>query len=660
MADFPATGVCYYPEHWPKSQWQKDAEAMAAAGLSWVRIAEFSWAVIEPAPGRFEWQWLDDAVEILGQAGLKVVMCTPTATPPKWLVDQKPDMVALDAHGQPRKFGSRRHYSFAHPGYRQESQRISRLIAERYGQNPFVQAWQTDNEYGCHDTAVSYCAAAQMGFRRWLADRYGTIDQLNQAWGNVFWSMTYHNFDAIDLPNLTVTEANPAHTLDFLRYSSDNIKAFNREQVEIIRAASPGRPISHNFMGMFNQFDHRVVAEDIEIAAWDSYPIGMLQNMQTAARQDLTLERDCLRTGDPDFQAFHHDLYRGMGRLWVMEQQPGPVNWARHNPIPAEGAVRMWSWEAVAHGAEVVSYFRWRQAPFAQEQMHAGLMLRDNTPAPGLAEIEQFNTEISGLDIPENTQAAVALIHDYTADWMTMLDGQSEDFHYLRLLLDVYGAARQNGATVDIIGPNDNIDGYQVILLPSLMHVSDALAKRLENSNAVILAGPRTGAKTADFQLPENLAPGPLSDWIGLTITRVDALPRNHPMPLEWNGEKGQVSVWHEEARGHAATSGHVDNGDGKGKALIAQSNKARYLLGWPDQKILKSILKDVLHDAGLPTHDLPAYLRMRQRGAMTIFTNYGPDPVFIPDTLDGDFVIGGRVVAPAGVAVMISSVTPK
>ena len=648
MTDFPATGVCYYPEHWPQSQWASDAQAMVAAGLSWVRIAEFSWSEIEPSPGQLSWQWLDDAVETLGKAGLKIIMCTPTATPPKWLVDEMPDMLAVDADGRLRKFGSRRHYSFAHQGYRQQSQRISRLVAERYGQNDYVQAWQTDNEYGCHDTAISYCASAHSGFRQWLKHRYGHIDNLNQAWGAVFWSMKYRDFDEIDLPNLTVTQANPAHALDFMRYSSDEVKAFNREQVEIIRKASPGRPVSHNFMGMFNQFDHRIVAEDIDIAAWDSYPIGNLQNMQASARRDPELERDCLRTGDPDFQAFHHDLYRGMGRLWVMEQQPGPVNWAQSNAIPAPGAVRMWSWEALAHGAEVISFFRWRQAPFAQEQMHAGLMLRDDTPAPGLREVKQFNQEYSALDIPANTQAPVALIHDYTADWMTMLDGQTEDFHYLRLLLDIYGAARRNGASVDVIGPNDSLEGYRVILLPALMYVCDDLAKRLEASDAVILAGPRCGAKTKDFQLPENLAPGPLQNLVGASITRVDALLRHHSVEANWQGQKGKVAVWLEEARIQGAAEGEANGGP-----LMAVSNKARYLLGWPDQEILKSILKSTLKDAGLPTHDLARYLRMRQRGDMMIFTNYGPEHADIPETIQGKLLLGDRRIAPAGVAIM-------
>ncbi len=219
----------------------------------------------------------------------------------------------------------------------------------------------------------------------------------------------------IELPNLTVTEANPSHNFDFRRFSSDQVRKFNLAQVEIIKKYSPGRPVSHDYMGHFTEFDHRKVSKDLEISAWNSYPLGNLQNMQVIAREDKKLLQECYRIGDPDFQAYHHDLYRGMGRLWVMEQQPGPVNWAKYNPIPVKGAVRLWSWEAFAHDAEVVSYFRWRQAPYAQEQMHAGLMYRDNTPAQGQEEANQVSEELKKIKMPATKQSPIALVHDRNA-----------------------------------------------------------------------------------------------------------------------------------------------------------------------------------------------------------------------------------------------------
>jgi len=380
-------GVCYYPEHWPEAQWAEDAARMAEAGLTWVRIGEFAWSRMEPRPGVLTFDWLDRAIATLGAAGLRVVLGTPTATPPKWVVEKHPDMLAVDAQGRPRGFGSRRHYCFSHQGYREESRRITRLLAERYGRNPHVAAWQTDNEYACHDTVLSYSDAARRGFRDWLAQRYQSPDALNRAWGNVFWSMEYDDFSQIDLPNLTVTEPNHPHILAFRRYSSDQVVAFNRVQTDEIRKCSDA-PIIHNYMGRVTDFDHYAVGADLDIASWDSYPIGFLSDRIEVSD---AFKLRFLRQGHPDNQAFHHDLYRAVGamrggltpstgRWWIMEQQPGPVNWAPFNPAPLPGMARLWAWEAFAHGAETVSYFRWRQAPFAQEQMHAGLLRPDSAP----------------------------------------------------------------------------------------------------------------------------------------------------------------------------------------------------------------------------------------------------------------------------------------
>ena len=650
---FPALGVCYYPEHWPEDMWEADAQAMLAAGITWVRIAEFAWSQIEPQRGHFTWDWLDRAVKTQSDAGLKITMCTPTATPPKWLVDEMPDMIAIEADGTPRRFGSRRHYCFSHLGYRAESRRITEAIASRYGQIDAVAAWQTDNEYGCHDTIYSYSAAAKAGFQAWLADRYVTVAELNKAWGNVFWSMEVGDFSEVELPNLTVTEANPAHNLDFRRYSTAAVVAFNREQTDILRRLSPDRPIAHNYMGEFAQFDHRPVAADLDIASWDSYPLGMLQNMQSYpsanTERDQKTYADCMRTGEPDFQAFHHDLYRGMGQLWIMEQQPGPVNWAKYNPVPRAGAVRMWSWEAVAHGAELVSYFRWRQAPYAQEQMHAGLMLRNNEPAAGLAEAKQFASELDLLDGAETSPAKIALIHDYEADWISELDGQSADFAYLPLMLDFYRAIRRNGGSVDIIGPHDDISGYALVVAPCLMHVPDSLALQMENFDGQILIGPRTGAKTVDFQLPKNLAPGPLASITGVTITRVDALPASQTISVSDDEILGNFKIWRE----HVTAQGTLLAKGDDGYPAVIKSNRTSYLAGWPDAALANNLIGKAMQNAGIQTHEMPDYLRVRQRGNKLIFVNYGDRMVTIPDSFSGNFILGTKDVPAAGVSIM-------
>jgi len=217
-------GVCYYPEHWPDSKWEGDARRMADMGIARVRIAEFAWSRIEPEPGRYAWGWLDDAVETLARHGLQMIMGTPTASPPKWLVDLHPDMLPVARDGSVMQFGSRRHYDISSVVYREHCARIVEEMARRYGAHPSVVAWQTDNEFGCHNTLPSYTQAALYRFRRWLAGRYETIGALNAAWGNVFWSMEYRSFDEIELPYRTPTDANPAHGLDFRRFPEPPVR----------------------------------------------------------------------------------------------------------------------------------------------------------------------------------------------------------------------------------------------------------------------------------------------------------------------------------------------------------------------------------------------------------------------------------------------------
>ncbi|MEO0914513.1 MAG: beta-galactosidase, partial [Pseudomonadota bacterium] len=471
-------GVCYYPEQWPEDMWAVDAARMAEAGLTWVRIGEFAWARMEPVPGELRLRWLDRAIEVLGEAGLKVVLGTPTATPPRWMLEKHPDMLAVDAEGRPRGFGSRRHYCFSHLGYLEEAARITRILAERYGRNPYVAAWQTDNEYGCHDTVISYSEAARAGFQEWLAAKYGQIDNLNHAWGNVFWSMEYRTYGEIGLPNLTVTEPNPAHVLDFRRYSSDRVVAFNRAQVEILRQHSD-TPIAHNFMGRVLEFDHFAAGADLDISSWDSYPLGFLEDRIDAGAD---WQRRFMRQGDPDFQAFHHDLYRatGRGRWWVMEQQPGPVNWAPYNPAPLPGMARLWAWEAFAHGAEAVLYFRWRQAPFAQEQMHSGLRRTDDAPAPALGEAIAVAEELAEAPDAGVPAPSVALVFDYEACWAWDIQPQGADFSYFRLVFETYRGLRRAGLSVEIVPPDcADLSPFKLVVAPGVLHWQDEMREAL-------------------------------------------------------------------------------------------------------------------------------------------------------------------------------------
>ncbi len=614
----PELGVCYYPEHWPEEMWADDAACMIETGLSWVRIGEFAWSRIEPTPGDLRFDWLDRAVEILGSAGLKVVMGTPTATPPRWMQEKHPDMLAVDAQGRPRKFGSRRHYCFSHKGYIAECARIARIMGERYGGNPHIAAWQIDNEYGCHDTTLSYSDPALVAFQNWLEDQYGTIDALNSAWGNVFWSMEYDGFDQIDLPNLTVTEPNPAHVLAFRRFSSDQVVEFNKAQVDALRPLT-NAPLLHNYMGRILDFDHFKVGADLDIATWDSYPIGFLSDRLEA---DEAHKAAFLQQGDPDMQAFHHDLYRtvGHGRWWVMEQQPGPVNWAPYNPAPLPGMVRLWSLEAVAHGAEVVSYFRWRQAPFAQEQMHAGLLTPNNRPAPALSEARQTCDVLSQLGDVQQSKADVAIVFDYASDWAWATQPQGAGFDYFRLVFSAYRALRRAGLSVDFLS-SDNIpeNAYKVILAPGLASVDTDLETSLNKRCDLAVLGPRTGAITPDFQIPKTGRPG--LSGLDCDVDLVETLPPSIKRNVDGGGA---AQHWVDRLSGTASDLLTFEDGT----SALKGENGFWYLAGFPDEALWDRVINMASQQVGLALHPMPDGLRRRDTKGHTFLINYNATPV--------------------------------
>jgi beta-galactosidase len=642
-------GVCYYPEHVAEELWAEDAARMRGIGLSLVRVGEFAWSRLEPKPGLYRFDWLGRAIDRLHAEGLDVVLGTPTAAPPKWLVDRMPDMVALDASGRPRRFGSRRHYCFSHEAYARECERIVTELAKAFGSHPGVVAWQTDNEYGCHDTVESYSPAALIAFRQWCKARYGTIAGLNEAWGNVFWSMELSCFDEIELPNLTVTEPNPAHRLDFQRFSSDQVIAFNRRQVDILRQHAPGRTILHNFMGAFTAFDQYSLAQDLDVAAWDSYPLGFLER----SRSDEAWKARHLRVGDPDFQTFHHDLTRACGRRgwWVMEQQTGSVNWGAWNPLPAPGAVRLWTFEALAAGAEVVSYFPWRQVPFAQEQMHEALLLPNGAPNEAYHVVGQVAREISDIEARvEIRRADIALVFDYESAWAWSIEPQGQDFSYLELLLAFYRRLRRVGLSVDVVPPTlEAVAWRKLVLLPGLFAPRADFVHALERGESVVLMGPRSGSRTPDFRIPATLPLGRLRSLIDVEVRRVESLRPGTTISVA--GTHGCFVQWREILSLGGGVEAVLETD--RGEVALARGDRFFYLAGWPDETLLDEILRRLLAHAGVEPLDLHADIRVRDNGALRYVFNYGQEPVDIsPLVGEAPLLLGDIILPPCGVTV--------
>ncbi|MER3537445.1 MAG: beta-galactosidase [Thermus sp.] len=639
-------GVCYYPEQWPKTRWKEDFERMRELGLRYVRLGEFAWSALEPSPGALTWGWLDEVLELAHGQGLAVVLGTPTATPPKWLVDRHPEILPVDREGRRRNFGGRRHYCFSSPAYHEETARIVALLAERYGRHPGVAGFQVDNEYGCHDTVRCYCGLCLQAFRGWLRSRYGQVQNLNAAWGTAFWSQSYRDFSEVGLPHLTVAEPNPAHLLDYYRFASDQVRRYNRLQVQILRAYAPGRLITHNFMGFFTDLDPFALAEDLDFASWDSYPLGFTDLMPLPPEERARWAR----TGHPDVAAFHHDLYRavGRGRFWVMEQQPGPVNWASHNPSPARGMVRLWTWEALAHGAEVVSYFRWRQAPFAQEQMHAGLNRPDGKPDVAYYEVKQVSEELSLFALPPPVKAPVALVYDPEAAWVFEIQPQGAGWNYTHLVYTVYSTLRRLALDVEFVRPGGDLRGYALVVAPSLPVVREASKEALAKAEGLVLLGPRSGSKTEEFQIPADLPPGPLQALLPLRVVRVESLPPGLTEEAEGALGRFHLGVWREWVETDLPALLRFKDGGG----VLFRAGRWFYLAAWPSPELLFALLYRLAEEAGLKPLPLPEGLRLRRRGNLVFAFNYGPLEAEAPAPEGVRFLLGGRRIPPHDLAV--------
>ncbi|MFP4106484.1 MAG: beta-galactosidase, partial [Phycisphaerae bacterium] len=264
-------GAPYYPEHWTAKQRADDAKRMAEAGVNVVRMAEFAWHVIEPAREKYDWGLFDETIDSLAEHGIATMMCTPTATPPRWLTQDHPEWMRVDEQGNVMEHGTRQHCCTTAEGFRSESDRITRAMAEHYADNPNVIGWQTDNELYCH-FSLCFCDACVEGFQAWLRERYGDIASVNRAWGTDFWALKFDDFSQVPLPypNNRPAYPNPTHELDYYRFLSDAVTEFQRRQVEILREANPGWWIQHN--GLFDVIDYWKFTEDLDFLAVDVYP----------------------------------------------------------------------------------------------------------------------------------------------------------------------------------------------------------------------------------------------------------------------------------------------------------------------------------------------------------------------------------------------------
>ena len=647
-------GVCYYPEHWPEYQWAEDAAEMKELGLTYVRIAEFAWSKIEPSKGQYNFEWLDKAINTLAQYGLKVIICTPTATPPKWLIDAHPDILPVDIKtGTIRGFGSRRHYDFSSQTYFDAAMGISRVLANRYASHNAVVGWQTDNELACHDTTHSGSNNAKDAFQKWCKDRYGDIHSLNKAWGTIFWSMEYQSFEQIELPILAVTETHPSHQLAYRRFSSDQVINFHNEMINIIREECPNHFITHNFIPMVDtQCDDFALADKLDFVAYDNYPLGRTDLFfADSQRQDFAR---FMRTGHPDFSSCSFDQIRGLSKdhFWIMEQQPGPVNWGGHNPRPESGMVRLWSWEAVSHGASTMCYFRWRQAAFAQEQMHAGIKRVDNSKSIAWYEIEQFRDELTstGFDLHAEVTADVAIIMDAHNQWVTEIERQGDSFNQQRVEFEYYSALRQLGLNVDFVNQNSDLSGYKLVVAPCVPILEDSLIKECANNNLHLIAGPRTGSKTDEFLFAPNLGPGKLQELIPIKVLTTETIREDMTLPISYDGNSYAGIKWNEELE--IADTVEVLASFDSDKPAIVKNHKVTYIASLTEIQCLITLFQQICQELDIRTCILDPDLRIAHRGGFSVVVNYANKPQHININYPVEYVLGSEKIPAFGVSI--------
>jgi beta-galactosidase len=526
-------GVDYYPEHWERKRWQVDARLMAKAGFNVVRLAEFAWVFMEPEEGRYDFAWLDEALEVLRRNGLSAILGTPTAVMPAWCARQYPETLAMQKDGTRMVWGVRKNNCFASDTYRRLSERITRAMAEHFAGTPNVIGWQTDNEFG---HPVCYCDTCRRTFQEWLREKYDDLDGLNRAWGTHFWGQVYGRWDEIPIP-VDFGTHNPSACLDWQRFFSWLNVRFQREQVRILRACCPKHFITHNFMGLFSDLNYYDLAEDLDLVSWDNYPVW----------------------GKPDVRygaAAAADVMRGLKKknFWIMEQTAGPGGWASFARNPRPGEIRSVAYQQLARGADGTLWFRWRSCTAGREQYWHGLLGHDGRPlrryreaAQTAREFHRLAREIEGAVV----RSDVAMIYDYDSIWALRIQPGFRQNDYHQAMHRYYNALFRAGVNVDMIKSTDDFRNYRLVLAPDLHVLPDAVAAALTayvRGGGVLVTDCRTGVKNETNLCHPRTLPGRLSDALGITIEEYDALPENEP--CEVRGEGPVNGLFH--AQGYA------------------------------------------------------------------------------------------------------------
>ncbi|MEZ3506841.1 MAG: beta-galactosidase [Lachnospiraceae bacterium] len=541
-------GTCYYPEHWPKRLWKEDLERMLAAGIEVVRIAEFAWSKVELTEGNFTYAFFDEFLDLAEEAGMKVIFCTPTATPPAWLTEKYPEVLNADINGVLYRHGERRHYNYNSPVYQKLSARIVEKFASHYASRSCIIGWQIDNEVNC-EMNVFYSESDSKAFRVFLQDKYENLEALNEAWGTDFWNQTYTDWEEIHVPRRTYSDStNPHEVLDYTRFISASARRFVKMQSDIIRKyIKPGDFVTTN--GIFGNLDnHQMTKESLDFMMYDSYP-----------NFAYCLDDYCDAPGDIKDRKWSRNLaeVRAISPVFgIMEQQSGANGWntRMEAPTPRPGQMTLWTMQSVAHGADYISYFRWRTCTMGTEIYWHGILDYSGRENRRIAEVRQIHEKMQGMRELAGSvyEAKVGIIRDYDNIWDAQIDvwhgrvekaSQQALFHALQVSHTPFDYVYLNDGSAA-----EDWERYRVLFYPHatiMTKAGEAVLRAYVEAGGTLVIGCRSGYKSESGRCVMDHLPGLLSDLSSTDIPEYSFIaPDAGKVAIQWDDTELTANVF--------------------------------------------------------------------------------------------------------------------
>jgi beta-galactosidase len=665
-ADMMRIGVYYYPEAWPEDQWARDIANIKKLNLEFVHMGEFAWTYMEPEEGHFDFDWLERVVKMCGDQGLKVVLCTPSATPPIWLTQEHPEVLMIDSDGRTMQHGTRQQACWSVDLYRQYVGKIDEELSKRFGNNPTVWGWQIDNELSHYGKLMCYNPECQVKFRQWLETKYGTIDALNRDWGNSFWSQRYQNFDQIRIPNADeqVAGINPHAQLDSQRWYADEVADYIRFQAAALRKYCGNRQwVTTNFMHDYAPVNAALSGGDLDISTFTIYPVH-----GTFAETPLSW-----RMGSASAMSFAHDFFRCInGVEGIMELQPGQVNWGDVNPQPYPGAVHMWLMRAFAAGGKFVCTYRYREPRSGSEMYHYGLAGPDGvTPTFGGKQYAQAASEIAMLrtvrdpaakEPAEYTARRTAILYSSESRWDIDNHKQTSRWDTMTHILKQYRALKRLGCPVDVITEDKDFNRYPFLVVPAVQLVDEKLVQRWTDyarQGGHLIITCRTGQKDRRGFLWEGPWAQPILDLIGAKISFYDDLPGQLTGKVSAGDQTYDWGSWAEilePNEGTEALAKYTDQYYAGGVAAVTRNLGSGTVTYIGVDTIAGNLEAQLIHDvfarAGVAVEQYADGFLVDWRDGFWVATNFTGEAQSIDAPADVKPLIGDRQVPPAGVTV--------